>query len=85
MRQKETARKGDILSRDRRMMIAKEIISYFSREHEMDFGMIAAEDILDFLLQEVTSDIYRKGVEDAQVLMRQRMEAMEVDLSALGR
>jgi uncharacterized protein (DUF2164 family) len=78
-----TKRKWDFLTKERRDTVVKETIAYFIKEHEYEIGVIAAEDILDFFLRTIGSDIYGKGVGDSKVVVKQSFENVEVDLDLL--
>ena len=63
---KKVDRKWDFLSKEKRASCINEIITYFKEEREEKIGIIAAESILDFLLQGVGGDIYNKGIDDSK-------------------
>jgi len=50
----DVKRKWDILSKEQRDSVAKNIIYYFKNEREQEIGIIAAEEILDFFLKELS-------------------------------
>jgi uncharacterized protein (DUF2164 family) len=76
--------KFDFESDEARVKFIKEIITFFKRERDEEIGMIAAENILGFFLQTIGEDVYRKGVNDAKKLLRERFEDLEVDLDVLS-
>ncbi len=59
------------------------LIGYFSEERDEEVGYIAAEQILDFFLNETGKDIYRKGVEDARKLVVASHEDLTVELDVI--
>lgn len=59
-------RKWDVLTKERRDTLTREIITYFKTERDLEIGVIAAEDILDFFLQALVADIYNKAVSDSK-------------------
>jgi len=80
---KEIRRGLDLLTKERRAGLIREIITYFQTEQDQEIGMIAAEDILDFFLQNLGKDIYNKGIEDAKTAIKQGFENLEIDLDVL--
>ncbi len=80
---KEIKRKWDILPKAKRKSLIEEIITFFKQERDENLGIIAAEDILDFFLQNMAEDIYNKGIEDSKKLLKERFEDLELDLDLL--
>jgi len=76
-------RKWDMIPKEKRQTLIKEIITFFKDERDEEIGMIAAEDILDFFLKNTAEDIYNKGVEDSKKLLKERFNDIEVDLDLL--
>lgn len=76
-------RKSDPLSKEKRKSSIEEIITFFHQTRNEEIGVIAAEDILDFFLQNIGPDIYNKGVEDSKKLLKTQFENLEVDLDLL--
>jgi len=71
------------LSDEKRKKAVSSIIDFFKTERKEDIGIIAAESILDFFVEEVGSDIYNSGVDDARKAIKGRLEDMELDLETL--
>ncbi len=59
------------------------LIGYFSEERDEEIGYIAAEQLLDFFLEETGRDIYRKGVEDAKKAVEIHHDDLMVNLDIL--
>jgi len=76
-------RKWDLLSKERRETLIKEVIDYFKTEKDQELGVIAAEDILDFFLEALGKDIYNKAIDDSKVVIKQSFESLEIDLDLL--
>lgn len=72
-----------MLSEERRQQIINEIVTFFKESRDETIGVIAAEDLLDFFLQNVTKDIYNKGVTDAGQLLAGRLADLQIDLDQL--
>ena len=76
-------REWDLLSKERRALLIRETIGYFKKSQDQDIGILAAEDILDFYLQALGADLYKKALNDAKAVIRQNAENLEVDLDLL--
>jgi uncharacterized protein (DUF2164 family) len=72
-----------LLSKDQRLSLIGEIVGFFENERDEEIGVIAAEEVLEFLLEKVGGAIYNKGVRDTKKLIRSRMEDFDVDIEAL--
>jgi uncharacterized protein (DUF2164 family) len=78
-------RKGDFLAREKRAETIKELIAYFNAERGEEIGMIAAEDLLDFLLNTCGEDIFKKGVQQSRIILRENLDNLETDLELLSK
>ncbi len=76
-------RAWDIISDERRRLIITDIINYFECERGDKMGVIAAEEILDFMLQTFGSDVYNAGVSDSLTFLKERFQTLEIDMSAI--
>lgn len=79
----EIKRKGDLLSKEKRRVAIEAIISFFKNERNEDIGIIAAENALNFFLENMGDEIYNKGVEDARGFIKNRIEDLELDMEIL--
>lgn len=79
----EINRKWDRLSKEKRKALLEEIITFFKQERDESLGIIAAEVILDFFLENMGEDIYNKGVFDSKEVLKRRFDDLEVDLDLL--
>lgn len=79
----EIKRKWDLLPKEKRKACIDEIITFFKQKRDEKIGIIAAEDVLDFFLQNIGTNIYNKGVEDSKNLLKRQFEDLEVDLNLL--
>jgi uncharacterized protein (DUF2164 family) len=61
----------------------KEIIHYFEKERAERIGLIAAENILNFFLENIGSMLYNKGVKDARKAVEYRSQELNYDLDDL--
>lgn len=75
-------RAWDIISDERRRIIITDIINYFECERGEKMGVIAAEEILDFMLQTFGSDVYN-GEASSLNFLKERFQSLEIDMSAI--
>lgn len=80
---KKIKRKWDLLSEEKRKSCIDEIITFFKHERDEEIGIIATEEILDFMLQITGEDIYNRGVTDSKETLKKRFEDLELDLDLL--
>jgi len=73
----------DILSEEERRNHINKIITFFSEERSEEIGVIAAEEVLDFFLENFTKPIYNKGIEEVKEMFKEKMTDLEVDLDAM--
>ena len=76
-------RDWDILTDEKRRYCINEIISFFRSERDETIGNIAAEQILDFILEIIGKDFYNKGVEDSMTFLRNGLSNLEIDMESL--
>jgi len=72
-----------LLPKEKRIQAINAIVGFYKSERNEDIGIIAAEAILDFFLDEIGKTIYNKGVKDAQKILEQRLSDFGIDLEAL--
>jgi len=72
-----------LLSKDQRQRAIDEIINFFRNQRNEEIGVIAGEEVLDFVLEEIGKIIYNKGVKDARQILEQRLSDFGIDLEAL--
>lgn len=65
----ENKRAWDFLNEDQRRTFVKEIIGYFATERNEEIGVVAAENILDFFLQNAGNTIYNRAIEDVKTFL----------------
>lgn len=76
-------RKLDVLSKECRAALIKDIIIYFETKRDQKIGVIAAEEILDFFLETLSPYIYNKAINDSKTTVKQSLENLEIDLDLL--
>jgi uncharacterized protein (DUF2164 family) len=72
-----------VISPENKELLKKELVDYFATEKDIDIGLIAAEEILDTVLQKVDRAIYNQAIEDAQKIIRQGNENIVVNVGSL--
>jgi len=80
---KKTKRKWDMLSDAKREYCINETIRFFSESRDEQIGVISAEEVLDFVLEMVAVELYKKGINDAKKIVEERVEDLKVDLDML--
>ena len=72
--------KLSLLSDKQRETAIGDIIDFFRRERDEQIGMIAAEDLLDMLLEQVGKELYNKGLDDAKDFLKTRFDEIAADI-----
>jgi len=81
----QVTRKHDLLlTKEQRDKCLAEIIEFFKEKREEQIGLIAAEEILDFLILIAGEHIYNKGLSDARKTIKKNQETLDVDLDLLN-
>jgi len=75
--------KPPVISPERKQILIHEIIDYFATEKDIQIGIIAAEEILNFFLIMLNKEIYNQAIEDTQKVVRQGMEKTIVTIDSL--
>lgn len=76
-------RSWDIITAEKRKTIITDIINYFECERNEKMGVVAAEELLDFMLQNFGTELYNKGVEDSLGFIKERFHNLEIDMGAI--
>jgi uncharacterized protein (DUF2164 family) len=63
----------DLKPGEKKQMI-DEIIAFFDKERDEDIGILAAELVLDFFLDNLGKKIYNKGIDDAYVFINDKLQ-----------
>lgn len=71
------------LSDEEKEAAKKAIILHFEKERNEKIGLIAAENILNFFLENVGGKLYNKGVYDTKKAVEYRFEELQYDLDDL--
>lgn len=62
------------LSKELRKQALDEIKKYFLEKREEEIGQLAAELLLDIMLEKVGAAIYNQGIRDAHTFMSEKIE-----------
>jgi uncharacterized protein (DUF2164 family) len=73
----------DRLPENEKDHVKNQLIRFFEKELDEEIGVIAAESILNFFLQEVGPTLYNQGVSDAKLALEKRMDDLGYDLDDL--
>jgi CubicO group peptidase (beta-lactamase class C family)/uncharacterized protein (DUF2164 family) len=74
---------GMILTREEKNKLINEIQAFFEEERNEEIGIIAAEAVLEFFLENLGTFMYNKSLDDAKTWFSKRMEDIEVDFGML--
>ena len=76
-------RSWDLISDERRKNTIESIMRFFETELDQKIGVITSESLLDFVLENVSHDIYNKGVSDLTTLLEERFHDLCIDMEVL--
>lgn len=76
-------RKWDVSPKEVRKKCVDEIIARLEEQQGAEFGIIAAEEIMDIVAQNVGPDIYNLAIKDAKKLLQNRFSDIETELDLL--
>lgn len=71
------------IQREHKLQITSSIQDYFDTELSSEIGQLASENLLDFMLKELTPYIYNQALADARKVIEQKMNSVEEELYAL--
>jgi uncharacterized protein (DUF2164 family) len=71
------------LPKEQKEQILSDVQSYFELERSETLGQLAAEQLVDFMIQELGPYLYNKAIEDARQSLLEKMANLEEDLYAL--
>ena len=78
-----TKKSWDFLSDSEKQYQVQNVIDFFQTERDETIGVLAAEVVLDHFLKEVGTIIYNQGINDANNIIKDRLENVEVDVESL--
>ncbi|MNO49673.1 hypothetical protein D3C76_400280 [compost metagenome] len=71
------------IQREHKLQITSSIQEYFDTELSSEIGQLASENLLDFMLKELSPYIYNQALADARKVIEQKMISVEDELYAL--
>ncbi|WP_281886624.1 DUF2164 domain-containing protein [Paenibacillus sp. YYML68] len=71
------------LPREQKEQLIESVQAYFERERSEEIGELAAEQLIDYMLQELGPHIYNKAIADARALVQEKAMQIEDELYAL--
>ena len=77
-------RKWHVSSEQTHKKCVDEVIARVGEQKDAQFGMIAANDVIDIVLQNLGPDIYNLALEDVRKLLQTKLEDIEVGLDMLN-
>ncbi len=83
MSKQPTSKMGMLLSDEQKKRLVEEIISYFLTERDEEIGVIAAEELVDYVANLVGVEIYNKGVDDTLKMVRSRLTDVTVETEVM--
>jgi uncharacterized protein (DUF2164 family) len=72
-----------LLTPEQKRKVIDSLIAYFLDERGEEIGVIAAEDLLDMLLESLGKPVYSKAVSDVMELVEAKFADLQIDASAL--
>lgn len=76
-------RKFDSVSKETKKNCVNEIITRIEEIEGGDVGIIAAQDIIEIVTQNLGPEIYNNGLKDAKKLFQEKFSDLETDISIL--
>ncbi len=76
-------RKFDSVSKETEKKCINEVITRIEEIEGGDVGIIAAQDIIEIVTQNLGPEIYNNGLNDAKKLMQGKFTDLETDISLL--
>jgi uncharacterized protein (DUF2164 family) len=75
--------KLSLISDEKKRGAVEAIIAFYKRERDEEIGVIAAEEILDLVIDLVGREIFNKGVDETVRLLQDRLGSVWVDVEAI--
>ena len=76
-------RKWDISTNETRKKCVDEVIARIDEQDGSEFGVIAAEEIIDIVLQNVGPDIYNSAIADTKKLLHDHFTDLDFEVDLL--
>ena len=76
-------RKWDVSSDEVRKKCLEEVITRVDEQEGAQFGVIAANEVVDIVLQNLGPDIYNQALKDTRKLIQEKLDDLQVGLDLL--
>lgn len=71
------------LPKEEKETLIIDLQEHMEADHGVTMGNLAAEQLIDYMIGQLTAPIYNQAIEDASKTMMERMSALEDDLYAM--
>lgn len=71
------------IPKEEKKQLIQNVQAYFEEERSETIGDLAAEQFIDFMMQELGPYIYNKAITDARLLVNEKFNQMEDELYTL--
>jgi uncharacterized protein (DUF2164 family) len=71
------------MPKDQKIQMINLIQQYFREERDEEIGDLAAEFLMDFMIQQISPWIYNQAIHDVQTIISQKIALLEEDVDAL--
>lgn len=71
------------LPKEDKTEIIKNVQTYFEQERSESIGDLGAEHLIDFFINEIGPYIYNKAIDDARLMINERLSQVEDELYTL--
>ncbi|MCY9662100.1 DUF2164 domain-containing protein [Paenibacillus chondroitinus] len=71
------------LPKEEKNILISDLQEHMENDHGVTMGNLAAEQLLDYMIQQLAAPIYNQAIEDAGKTLMDRMSVLEEDLYAM--
>ena len=76
-------RKWDIKDEQVKKRCIEEVLTRIAEQADTEFGIIAAQEIIDIVAEHLGPELYNRAIEDAKKAIRTKLADLEIDLDIL--
>ncbi len=69
--------------KDEKEVLVAKLKKYFESELNQDIGQFDAEFLIDFLSENLGGYYYNRGLQDAQIVLRSKLDDIEAEIESL--
>ncbi|BDX06509.1 DUF2164 domain-containing protein [Planctobacterium marinum] len=70
-------------NKEQKEVLVSKLQSWFERELDQELGQFDGEFLLDFISNEMGAYYYNRGLQDARVVLEERLQSIDEDLYAI--